>query len=124
MSLFFETETQSVTFLAFCAVGFAIALLFDVEQCLLTEYLKPMGDVLLFLLCAVLFLIALFALKADSIRLYHWLALALGAILYLCGLRRAVRKGMSWIKRKRDQRKKTQTNPSEAEGTVHETSNG
>ena len=124
MALFFETETQSVTFLAFCAVGFAVALLFDLEQCLLTDYLKPMGDVLLFLLCAVLFLIALFALKADSIRLYHWLALALGAILYLCGVRRAVRKALAWIKRKREQRKKNHTNPSQPEGTLHETSNG
>ena len=49
-----------------------------------------MGDVLLLLCCGFGLLVALFFLRAGELRLYHWFALLIGAILYLCGIRRAV----------------------------------
>jgi hypothetical protein len=33
-------------------------------------------------------LVALFFLRPGELRLYHWLAMLTGAVLYLCGIRR------------------------------------
>ncbi len=90
MSLYFETEMQSISFLLLCAVGFVIASLFDGISALIPDKWKILGDVLLFLVGTVAFLLALVILREGALRFFHWLALLAGAILYTCGVRRAV----------------------------------
>ncbi len=92
MTLYFETEGQGAAFLLLCAMGFLLAAAFDARRLVLGRHLKPLGDVAAFLLAATAFVFALFVLREDEIRLYHWLALVTGAVLYLCGLRRAARR--------------------------------
>ena len=88
MTPLFETELQGIGFLFLCAVGFGLAVLFDGASCLFRGSLKPVGDILLLLCCGLTMLLALFFLRPGELRLYHWLAMLTGAVLYLCGVRR------------------------------------
>ena len=123
MSLFFETEQQSVVFLTFCLLGFAAALLLDGLRRWLRDSLKPLCDVLVFLLLGALFVLALLATRSDAIRLYQWLALTLGAILYLCGARRLVRLGCRQIGRAVQNGKKSSEPFAKMEGNAGNASN-
>ncbi|MEA5014454.1 MAG: spore cortex biosynthesis protein YabQ [Candidatus Limiplasma sp.] len=109
MTTFFETEFQGLGFLFLCAVGFGLAVVFDGISALFKGSLRPVGDILLFLCCGVALLLALFFLRAGELRLYHWLALLTGALLYLCGIRRLVsllalrvRNGLSQRKKRKE----------------------
>lgn len=100
MALYFETELQGASFLFLCGVGLILAMLFDLISVFVAERLKPLGDVLLFLLCGFVLLLALVFLRANELRLFHWVALLTGAILYLCGIRRFVAYAASWLRSK------------------------
>ncbi len=101
MALYFETETQGVSFLFLCGVGFVLALFFDGVSLLIRGRMKPLGDVLLLLLCGLLALVALVFLRANALRLFHWIAMLVGAILYLCGVRRLVLMFLEWLHERR-----------------------
>ena len=89
MTLFFETSRQGAEFLLLCVVGFAVALLFDGERCLRGSRFRPLADVVTMLLSGALLLLALLAFRSAAVRAYHWLAMVSGALIYLCGVRRA-----------------------------------
>lgn len=89
MALYFETEMQGIGFLLLCAVGFLVTLLFDCVGTLFPQKLKPLSDILLLLIGGVVFLLALVFLRANALRVFHWIALLTGSILYLCGVRYA-----------------------------------
>lgn len=100
MTLFFEPEFQGISFLFLCAVGFVLALLFDLISVLVSPRMRPLGDVLLFLLFGFAVLVAFVFLRVGQLRLFYWLALLVGAVLYLCGIRRLMAAGGGWLKEK------------------------
>lgn len=100
MTLFFEPEFQGISFLFLCAVGFVLALLFDLVSVFVSPRMKPLGDVLLFLLFGFAVLMAFVFLRVGQLRLFYWVALLAGAVLYLCGIRKLVAAGGGWVKKK------------------------
>lgn len=100
MTLFFEPEFQGISFLFLCAVGFVLALLFDLISVLVPPRMRPLGDVLLFLLFGFAVLLAFVFLRVGQLRLFYWVALLAGAVLYLCGVRKLVVAGGGWVKKK------------------------
>lgn len=100
-----------MAFLFFCVLGFALSLMFDAAQGLLTGPLRPVGDVLTLLLCGALFVAGLFVLRAGEARLYHWLGMVSGAVLYFGGVRRAAANAFALIRRRAA--KKSNSSPSQ-----------
>lgn len=92
MRLFFETASQSTTFLMFAALGFVLSLCLDTgESAWLVRFVL---DLVVLAVAAVLLIFLTIRTREESIRLYHWLGLFAGSILYLGGWYRLLR----WIK--------------------------
>lgn len=89
MNLFFETANQAQVFLAAVPIGFLLALCFDVIS--RAGPMRPVLDVLCLLLAGLALIALMLALKDSGLRLYHLLALATGATLYLAGVGRLYR---------------------------------
>ena len=89
MKLFFETAFQAQAFLMVLPVGLALGLCFDLFA--LIKKGRPLMDVLALLGCAAATLFVVQFSRDDGLRLYHLLALFLGAVLYFCGLGRLFR---------------------------------
>jgi hypothetical protein len=88
MALYFETELQGLSFLLLCGVGFFVAMFFEAISALVPVHMKVLSDILLFLLGGLAFIGALFLMREEELRMFHWLALVTGALLYMLGVRR------------------------------------
>lgn len=94
MKLFFETALQRNVFLLTVPVGFAICFLLDgqVKSILIQTIID-----LCVLVGAGFVLVLLVLFSADStLRIYHFLGLFCGAILYACGVGKCRRKVKTW----------------------------
>ena len=94
MKLFFETALQRNIFLLTVPVGFTIGFLLDVQ--VKSILIQTMID-LCVLICAGFVLVLLVLFSTDStLRIYHFLGLLNGAILYACGVGKCRRKVKTW----------------------------
>lgn len=89
MNLFFETAGQAGCFLIMLPIGFAAAACLDAGAA--AGRLRPALDVLVLLLAGVALLLAVVLLRENAVRAYHLLGLLTGAVLYVCGVGRAIR---------------------------------
>ncbi|MEG1891051.1 MAG: spore cortex biosynthesis protein YabQ [Clostridia bacterium] len=89
MNLFFETSNQARVFLAAVPIGFVVSLLIDCVAC--ARHMRPVLDVLCLLACGLMLIAVMLLFGDDGLRVYHLLALAVGACIYLCGVGRLVR---------------------------------
>ena len=110
MKLFFETSGQAQAFLAAVPLGMLLAAALDLSR--YTGRLKPAADVAALLLCSLSLLALTLALRDASLRLYHVLAVVIGALLYAGGVGRVISAA-----RKRF-RKKTEDFDDEAAGNL------
>ena len=89
MTLFFESDIQSICFLRMVPIGFLAAL------CLASGtragVFRALMDILLLLLGGGGAVFLLVSLQENGLRLYHYLGLMIGAILYTEGFERIVR---------------------------------
>ena len=90
MKLFFETAGQAHCFLMMTPVGFALALLLDVNA--VSGFLRPLADLAAFVLAGAAWLMVVTAVGESGLRLYQFLGLAAGAVLYLSGIGRLIRR--------------------------------
>lgn len=89
MNLFFETENQARVFIAAIPSGFILAAMFTMLG--KAGRFRALLDVLCLLMCG-LSLVAVIVLTRDGgLRLYHLLALCVGACLYLFGVYRLIK---------------------------------
>ena len=84
MNLFFESSGQARVFLAVLPLGFLLALAVDLTR--FAGRWRPVWDALCLLLGGVALMGLLLIFQDRGVRGYHALALALGAILYVCGV--------------------------------------
>lgn len=89
MKLFFETSGQAQAFLAAVPLGMILAAALDMSR--YAGKLKPLVDVTTLLLCSLSLIILTLALRDASLRLYHVLAVAIGALLYTGGIGRLIK---------------------------------
>lgn len=99
MKLFFETSAQAQLFLLMLPVGMTIALLADIAG--KAGRLCPVWDVLTMLLCFGAVGAGVVLFRDESLRVYHFLAVTMGALLYLTGVRKVFTKSKTKILRKR-----------------------
>lgn len=85
MNLFFETTAQAHIFLATIPLGFALALIIDITSH--AGHMRLLLDVLCLLVCGIALICLMLMFKDKGIRIYHLLALIIGAILYLLGVK-------------------------------------
>ncbi|NLO86203.1 MAG: hypothetical protein GX096_12405 [Clostridiales bacterium] len=107
MSLFFETTAQAQIFLATIPLGFLIAVLCDILS--YSKRMQPILDVLCLLVCGLVFIFLTLLFKDKGVRLYHILALLVGAILYLFGLRSLLTKIRGRFSKRLDKNRKNTT---------------
>ncbi len=88
MNLFFETSGQARIFLATVPVGFLLAICFDAVA--RAGCMRPVLDVLCLLGCGVAVIGLMLVFRDEGLRLYHALALLVGAGLYLFGVGRLI----------------------------------
>lgn len=88
MSLFFETSHQARVFLAAIPIGIAMGLLLDLLG--RAGRFRVLLDVLCLLMCGVCLILLLILTRDDGLRLYHLLALFVGACIYLLGVGRLI----------------------------------
>ncbi|MCI6378351.1 MAG: spore cortex biosynthesis protein YabQ [Clostridiales bacterium] len=89
MKLFFETSGQAQAFLAAVPLGMILAAALDISR--YAGRLKPLADVMTLLLCGLSLIILTLALRDAALRLYHVLAVAIGALLYTGGIGRLIK---------------------------------
>ncbi len=88
MNLYFETQYQGELFFLAAAAGMLCALLMDIGATLLGKTLRPVADILAFLLATASVLgLSLFVGKQQP-RFFLLLGTACGVTLYSLGLRR------------------------------------
>lgn len=97
MKLFFETATQADVFLTMLPVGIAAAAMIDLANH--TSVLRPLWDVLIFLLLGAVMAFGIILLGDAGLRGYHLLAVLIGALLYLAGIRRMMKLAVGGIRR-------------------------
>lgn len=113
MNLFFETSGQAYAFLFTLPLGFLLAFCLDLFG--KARKLRPLLDICTLLSCGLILVWLLLILQDERMRLYHILAVFLGAILYLCGVGQiAVRLKRALLTRKSRKKAKRQ----EENGTV------
>ena len=100
MKLFFETEIQSLSFLMTLPLGFAMALLLDINRA--SAFFRCLADILTVLLAGFSLMLVVIWRGENALRLYHLLGLLAGAVLYVSGVGRLWRaaRGKSRQKRK------------------------
>lgn len=99
MKLFFETALQARVFLAALPIGLMLGLCLDMGK--LFGKARPAADILAMLLGAAgLIILSMLSLE-NGLQLYHLLAVAVGMLLYLCGVGRLFR----YVARKMNRRK-------------------
>lgn len=89
MRLFFETSAQAEAFLFTIPLGLLLAAGFD-----LTFWVRrgrALMDVALLLLCAAALLYLIAFMRDEGLRVYHLLALCIGAVIYTQGVGRLLR---------------------------------
>ena len=89
MKLFFETAAQADVFLTMLPVGIAAAAMIDLSTH--ASVLRPLWDVLIFLLLGCVIAFGIILLGDAGLRGYHLLAILIGALLYLAGIRKLLR---------------------------------
>lgn len=95
MKLFFETAAQASLFLSMLPIGFCIAVCIDLAGC--SGRMKHLWDVLVMLLCFGLIAFSVVLLRDNGLRLYHFLSVLAGALLYLLGVRSLLSVVCAWI---------------------------
>lgn len=86
MNLFFETENQARVFISAVPLGFFMAAAFSLLG--RAGRFRVLLDVLCLVLCGLSVAALVVITRDDGLRLYHLLALCVGAILYLLGVHR------------------------------------
>lgn len=86
MKLFFETEAQASCFLLAVPIGFLLTFFLDSEW--IHGWMRIVFDLLLMYCAACALLMLSVFSREEQIRIYHWLGLLLGSVLYLCGIGR------------------------------------
>lgn len=97
--LFFETSIQAEAFLFTMPLGFLVAACFDLTS--FASKGRVLVDVLLMLLCAAALLTGIALMGEAGLRLYHLLALLIGALLYTQGIGRVFKALRAWFARRR-----------------------
>jgi len=88
MKLFFETSGQAQAFLAAVPLGIILAAALDLSR--YAGRLKPVTDVAALLLCSLSLIALTLFLRDAALRLYHVLAVVIGALLYAGGIGRLI----------------------------------
>ncbi len=97
MKLFFETSQQIAVFLIMAPIGFVIGICIDLAS--MGGRCKPVWDVLVMLLAIGCMGISIVIL-GQELRIYHFLSLLTGALLYMCGVRTAFQWALRRAKKK------------------------
>ena len=99
MKLFFETALQRNVFLLTVPVGFAIGFLLDAQ--VKSILVQTIIDLCVLIGAGfVLVLLALFSTE-STLRLYHFLGLFSGAVLYASGVGKCRKKVKTWYKQRK-----------------------
>ena len=88
MKLFFETTSQSASFLMMVPIGFAVLLLLEAD--ILFGVFRPAADILLIILCGFTALWITSFTGEAGLRLYHALGLLVGGFIYLHGVGKVI----------------------------------
>ncbi|MBE5815428.1 MAG: hypothetical protein E7320_09540 [Clostridiales bacterium] len=108
MKLFFEAAAQAQMFLIMLPVGMLLAVFADLSA--LGGRFRPVWDVLTVLLAASAYGAGVILLREDGARLYHFLALLVGAMLYLLGIRKAILCTVAvFLRKRRENRQESAT---------------
>ncbi len=89
MNLFFQTHLQAQLFLVSLPIGFLLTLCLDLLS--RTSFLRILLDVVCIVVFAFLFLGYTLILRDSTLRIYHFLAILCGGILYWCGIGQLLR---------------------------------
>lgn len=103
MRLFFETAGQAQAFLSAVPLGLLLAACLDASA--LTGPLRPLTDAVLVLGGGLALMATMLLARDETLRMYHLLALLIGAVLYNQGIGRLVRMACGRIKNRKKTRK-------------------
>lgn len=88
MKLFFETAGQGAIFLLMVPIGMLLAFNIDISAC--AKRTKPLWDVFSMVVCFGTVAISIVLLNDTQLRMYHFLGVLAGSILYNLGIRRVL----------------------------------
>lgn len=86
MKIFFETGSQACCFLIAVPVGFVLAICLDTDCS--QGWLRFVLDLLILIVAACALIMLTMVCREEQVRLYHWLGLFTGSVLYMCGARK------------------------------------